>query len=156
MAVSGARASRGQRGIAAVEFTIALPLLLFLMLTTVEIGRLLSQYDTLTKSVRDAARYVAANAAVGSTDVVNITAQTTTQAQNLAVYGNINGTGTPLLPGLKASNITVADAGNGYISVTGSYTYSPMLGTTMPTFGLSSTPLSFNFPLNTVVTLRAL
>lgn len=150
------RLTREQRGIAAVEFAIALPLLLFLMLAATELGRLLIEYDTLTKLTRDAARYVAANAAVGSTDIVNISAQTATAAQNLAVYGNTNGTGTALLPGLSSSNFTIADAGNGYISVTASYTYSPMLGSAIPTFGLTASPLNTQFALNTVVTLRAL
>ena len=150
------RFAHGQRGTAALEFAIALPLLLFLMLATAEIARLLIQYDTLTKLTRDAARYIAANAAVGTTDVVSISSQTATAGQNLAVYGNTNGTGTALLPGLATSNFTVSDAGNGYIAVTATYTYSPMLGSAIPTFGLSANPLSLQFPLNTIVTLRAL
>lgn len=148
--------TRGQRGIAAVEFAIALPLLLFLMLAAADLGRLLVEYDTLTKLTRDAARYIAANSAVGTTDVVSISSQTSTAGQNLAVYGNTNGTGTALLPGLQVSNFTVADAGNGYISVTASYMYSPMFGSSIPTFGLTSQPVSMRFALNTVVTLRAL
>jgi len=156
MSFSGAQPGCRQQGIAAVEFAITLPLLLLLMLATAEFGRLFSQYDTLTKSVRDSARYVASKAAVGSTSVVNIDSATALAAQNLAVYGNVNGTGSTLLPGLKAGNITAADAGNGYISVTASYTYSPMLGSSIPTFGLTTKPLSLSFTLNTVVTLRAL
>src|SRR5262249_49021280 len=54
---------RDCRGVAALEVAIALPVLLFLMMATVEIGRLLAQYDALTKSVRGAARYLASNAA---------------------------------------------------------------------------------------------
>lgn len=155
MAFTGTRRIREQRGIAAVEFAITLPLLLLVMLATAEFGRLFCQYGTLTKAVRSAARYVATNAAVGSTNVVSISSQTATAAQNLATYGNINGTGTPLLPGLKAGSIAVGDAGNGYVSVTASYTYAPMLGS-IPTFGLTASPLSLKFTLNTVVTLKAL
>ncbi len=144
-----------QRGLAVVEFAITLPLLLFLMLATAEVGRLLSQYDTLTKSVRNGSRYVAGKAAAGTTGIVSITSQLSTEAANLVATGSIGGSGTPLLKGLTASNVTVTDAGGGYVSVSASYTYSPMLGASLPTFGLSK-PISLAFPLTTTVVMRAL
>jgi Flp pilus assembly protein TadG len=66
-----------QSGLAAVEFAITLPVLLLLMLGTAELGRMLSQYDTLTKSVRDGCRYVASQTSIvgGTTNVVSITPQ---------------------------------------------------------------------------------
>lgn len=148
--------ARSQRGIASVEFAITLPLLLLLLLATAEIGRMLSQYDTLTKTVRDGARYLAANALAGSTSTVQITSTVQTQTQNLVVTGNINGTGTPVLPGLATGNVTVSDAGNGYVSVSASYTYQPMLGA-LRTFGLTSgSSIALAIPLNTTVVMRAL
>ena len=42
-----------QRGIATIEFAICAPILLLLMLATVEVGRMLIQYNTLNKAVRD-------------------------------------------------------------------------------------------------------
>jgi Flp pilus assembly protein TadG len=138
-----------------VEVAIALPLLLLLLLATAEFGRIISQYNTLTKSTRDACRYVASNAAVGTTRIVNITAQLQTAASNLLVTGNVNGTGSPILPGLAASSVTLRDAGNGYVSVSVSYTYQPMIGSSLPTFGLGS-PVSLAFPLNSAVVMRAL
>jgi Flp pilus assembly protein TadG len=144
-----------QRGTAIVEFTISLPVLLFLMLATAEFGRILSEYNTLTKSVRDAARYLASNAAQGTTGIVNITSTVQTQTTNLVVTGNINGSGSALLPGLSASNVTVSDAGGGYVSVNVSYTYVPMIGSTLPTFGFTS-PISLNMPLKAAVIMRAL
>lgn len=144
-----------QRGLAVVEFAIALPLLLFVMLATAEVGRFLSQYDTLTKSVRDGSRYVAGKAAVGTTGIVSISSQLRTEAGNLIATGAVGGSGTPLLPGLSAANVTVTDAGNGYVTVSASYTYTPMLGASLPTFGLSS-PISLAFPLNATVVMRAL
>ena len=154
-----------ERGIAATEFAIALPLLLFLMLVTAEIGRMLSQYDTLTKAVRDGARYCASVANAGSQNVVNISNCTAAgggtggtapanATQNLVVTGNAAGTGSAVLPGLVAGNVTVADAGGGYISVSASYTYQPVLGT-LPTFGLTA-PISLAIPLNAAVVMRAL
>ena len=143
-----------QRGIAAIEFAIALPFLLLVMLATAEIGRLISQSNTLAKSVRDAARYVAANAAVGTTRVVSITPTLTTQASNLVVAGQI-ASGSALLPGLTASAVTVADAGNGYISVSASYMYQPMIAAQLPTFGLG-TPPTLARPLIATVIMKAL
>ena len=154
-----------QHGIAAVEFAIALPLLLLLLLGTAEVGRLLSQYDTLTKAVRDGARYCASRANSGTQGIVDITrcytadATTTPQTpanatQNLVVFGNWSNSGTAVLPGLVAGNVTVSDAGGGYISVSASYTYQPVIGT-LPTFGLT-TPITLAIPLNAAVVMRAL
>lgn len=145
----------GQRGVAAVEFAIALPVLLFLMMATAEFGRIMSQYDTLTKTVRDGARYLAANALANSTaQVVNVTAQMQTATANLVATGTTNAGGTPLLPGLAPGNVTAIDLGNGYISVAATYTYQPMLAS-LPTFGLTG-PLSLAIPLKATVVMRPL
>src|SRR5579863_993013 len=89
-----------QRGVAALETAIALPVLLMLLMVTAEVGRLLSQYDTLTKAVRDGARFLASNSLGGTSGVVVLSAPIPAQTQYLVVFGNINGTGTPILPGL--------------------------------------------------------
>jgi len=138
-----------------VEFAITLPFLLFLMLATAELGRVLDQYDTLTKAVRDGARYAASTSALGSTGLVSITPQIQTAVANLVATGDVNGTESALLPGLSASSVTVSDAGNGYVSVSATYTYQPMLGATLPTFGLGS-PISLSFTLNAAAVMRAL
>ena len=144
-----------ERGTAIVEFAIVLPLLLFLLLATAEVGRLLSEYDTLNKAVRDAARYLAANALAGTTGVVGITPQVQTATINLVVTGNTAGSGSALLPGLAAGNVTVTGLANGYVSVAAAYTYVPMLGPTLPTFGVTA-PMSLSVPLNATVVMRPL
>ena len=53
---------RGCRGLAMVEFVIVAPLLMLLMLTVGEFGRVFFQYNTLTKAVREGARYAAGQA----------------------------------------------------------------------------------------------
>jgi Flp pilus assembly protein TadG len=143
------------RGIATVEVAISLPVLFFVLMATVEIGRLLSQYQTLTKSVRDGARYLAANALQGTTGVLSITPAVQGATANLVVKGNVLGTGQALLPGLSAGNITVSNAGGGLVSVAATYTYQPLLGATLPRFGFGSAT-SFGFPLNATVVMRAL
>ena len=139
---------RCERGVAIVEFAIAAPLLLLLLLATAELGRMLSQYDTLNKAVRDGARYLAGNALQGTTGVVVITPTLQTATVNLVVTGNTAGTGSALLPGLAASNVSVSSLGSGYVSVAATYAYVPMVGSRLPTFGLSA-------PINVAINLTA-
>lgn len=84
-----------QRGAALVEFALILPFLLILVALTTELGRAIHYYGTLTKSVREAARYLSVRAP--NTYVV--------QARNIIVYGNPGGTGTAQVPGLSAANV---------------------------------------------------
>lgn len=86
-----------QRGSAALEFALILPLLLLLAMATTEFGRAIYQYNTIVKSVRQAARYLSVQ-----TPNTNIA-----QAKNLVVYGNVAGTGTPLVAGLAVSQVSV-------------------------------------------------
>ena len=146
---------RVSRGIATVELAIALPVLLLLLTATVEVGRLLSEYDTLAKSVRNAARYLASNSLQGTTGVVSITPQVQSATANLVVSGNVNGTGGSLLPGLVSANVVVTNVGAGYVSVSASYTYQPLLGATLPTFG-NGPPVALGFPLVATTVMRAL
>lgn len=130
------------------EFAIGLPVLLFLLFATAELGRLISQYNTLTKAVRDGVRYAASQAVAGTSGVISITPAIQTAVANLVVTGSTAGTGAPLLPGLSTSNVNVTDAGGGYVSVSASYTYQPMVGARLPTFGLGA-------PINVSLTLNA-
>lgn len=87
--------NRKQKGVAIVEFALVLPFLLLLTFITTEYGRAIWQYNTVTKSVRDAARYLSTQQP--GTHI--------TEARNLAVYGNLAGTGTPLALGLTLENV---------------------------------------------------
>lgn len=147
--------ARKQRGVATIEFAICAPVLFLLMLATAEFGRVMFQYNTLVKAVRDGARYAASNAAVGNTRVVNITTARRNETRNLVVTGNIGGTGTPLLPGLTVNNVTVTDVGSGFIQVAASYTYIPMIGSTLPTFGFGA-PINLARTMPATVVMRAL
>lgn len=145
--------ARKQRGVATIEFAICAPVLFLLMLATAELGRLLIQYNTLAKSVRDGARYAAA-AASDSRRVVNITPAMRTATTNLVVTGNTAGTGAPLLAGLAAANVTISNAGNGFISVAVSYDYSPLLGAALPMFGFGNA-IDLSMTLSAAVIMRA-
>lgn len=144
-----------QRGLATLEFALCAPVLLLLMLATAEIGRVFFQYNSLNKQVRDAVRYAATNAGVGSTRVVNITTAVRDASRNLVVYGNTAGTGVVLLPGLTTGNVTVGSTAAGYVSITANYVYQPMVGGTLPVFGLGN-DINLNFTLDASVWMRAL
>jgi hypothetical protein len=87
--------NRKQHGVALVEFALILPFLLMLSIITFEFGRAIWQYNQLTKSVRDAARYLS----------IQTPGTKITQARNLMVYGNLGGSGAPLVYGLSTSNV---------------------------------------------------
>ena len=91
--------SARQRGVAIIEFTIVLPILVVLLLAVAEIGRAFLQFNTLTRAVRDSARYVSANALNGASQTIDIStaAAVYSEAQHLVVYGNVGNSGTPLL-----------------------------------------------------------
>jgi Flp pilus assembly protein TadG len=144
-----------QRGIATLEFAICAPVLLLLMLATAEVGRMLIQYNTLNKAVRDGARYTVREAANGSTGTVAITNTVRDNTRNLVVTGTMAGTGTPLLPGLTVANVTVTDAGGGFVAVSATYTYQPLLGAALPTFGPRGA-ITTSIPLTATVVMRAL
>jgi Flp pilus assembly protein TadG len=143
------------RGIATIEFVLAVPVLMLLVFAIAELGRAFVQYTVLANSIRNAARYVAGQALNGSTGLVSVSAQLQTQGQNLAAYGSIAG-GTPILPGLTPSQITVANAGNGNVSVSVEYPYASIFGATLPNFGFSGDPISLVFDMTAAATLRAL
>jgi Flp pilus assembly protein TadG len=144
------------RGLAAVEFTVTVPFLLMLLLAGAELGRAFVHYTTLSSSVRDAARYVSEHSINGTTGLVALTATTITGARNLAVFGNILGTGNPKLPNYQTSQIQVVDVGGGNVRVFALYPYQPMLGATLPGqfYGGGSTSMSFN--MHVAVTMRAI
>jgi Flp pilus assembly protein TadG len=128
-----------QKGVALVEFALVLPFLLVLSIMTAEFGRAIWEYNTLTKSVRDGARYLA----------IQTPGTKITQARNLIVYGNLSGTGAPLARGLSAANVpdpTWQTAGTGPVINTvtvriSGYTFSPMFASA---FGASFGSVTFS------------
>lgn len=90
------------RGAVAVEFAILLIPLLLLVLGAAEFGRVLYQYNTLVKSVRDSVRHLS-HLNPTSSDYPD----TQIEAKCLAVYGNTGCSGDTLLPGLTASMVSI-------------------------------------------------
>lgn len=123
-----------QAGTAAVELALLLPLVAFMMFLVAESGRALYQYNTLNKSVRDAAQYLARYGMHIGTGVLAPTSAQETRARNLAVYGSPVAGTTPLLPGLKASNVAITyqrlygSGADNAVTVTATYAYQPLFG----------------------------
>lgn len=143
-----------QRGLALVETAITLPFLLFVMLAATEFTNAFIQHMSLTKAVRDGARW-AAEEAIGGSDVVDLTAALQLEARNLVVYGNRSGAGTPTVYGLTVSDVTVTDVGGGNIEVSVNYPYNSIFGSVLPSFGYGSS-ISLLFNMSATVTMRAL
>lgn len=129
---------RRQQGVALVEFALVLPILLMMTCIVTEFGRAYYQYNTITKSVREAARYLSVRAPGVDID----------KAKNIVVYGNPSGTGTPLVPGLSISNVSIPDWGtagsyptfNTVSVVVTNYTFVPMVTNA---FGLAFKNITF-------------
>jgi Flp pilus assembly protein TadG len=119
-----------QNGIAIIEFAIAAPVVLFLMLAVAEFGNALFTYNTLTKSLRDGARQLASTATVGSTGVVNPSATDISEAINLIAYGRRT-PGEPVLPDLSPANVSwnlvTTTGGQQLIAMRVDYPYQPLL-----------------------------
>ena len=136
------------------EYVLFAPLLVLLMLATAEFGRAMMHYNALTKTLRDSVRFVAENAITNSTQVVNINATTRTQAQNLAVYGNTGGNGSPVLPGLAIADITVTGTLTGDVEVSALYDYQPIFAS-IPAL-VAGGSISTTFTFDAGVRMRAL
>lgn len=102
-------------GVAMVEFAIILPLLLMLLFGITELGRALYQQNSLYKAVESGARYLARSNGTLDTNAGcakrSSWATHESAATKLIVYGNVAGTGTPLLPFLDDSDVTTITVG---------------------------------------------
>jgi len=147
--------ARKQRGAAMVETVVVAPLLLFLVLLTAEVTNAFVDHNTLSKATRNGARYLASNAALGTTGIVVLRPEVIAAARNLVVFGNVAGSGNAVLDGLTTANVQVTDLGGNNVQLTTNYAYSGLLGGSLPSFGYGSdTGLVMN--LQATVSMRAL
>lgn len=132
----------GQGGLATVEFAIIVPVLLLMLLAVAEVGRALYQYNTLTKAVRDSARYYSSH----TDDVAG--------AQRLVQYDGISGG--PLLPPPLPQFPTPPSFDGEWVTVTAQYAFQFLPGNPLPAlmgwFGGGQGPIVMTASL----TMRAL
>jgi len=154
------RCKQHQAGFATTEMVIVLPLLLLLLLGTAEFGRVLYQYEALTKSIRDAARYGSSHALTAELGYIDTTHPEWTAVQqdikNLVVCGMKSCVGqTALLDNLAVTDVSVTAPDGEHLRVDATYYFEPIFGNTLSLFGLGGS-IALNFPLRSSITLRAL
>jgi Flp pilus assembly protein TadG len=96
------RFAREERGAQLVELAIVLPIFLMMFGAAAEFGRYFYEYTTLDKAARAGSRYLA-SAAVNSNEDA--------RAKNIVIYGNPDGTGTPIVKGLTTANVVISRSG---------------------------------------------
>ena len=94
------RFRRYDRGLHLVEFSLVIPIMLILFGAVAEFGRYFYEYTTVAKAARVGARYLASKSVASGKDYSG-------DAKNLVVFGNIAGTGAPVLEGLSANNVDI-------------------------------------------------
>ena len=103
----------GQEGAALVEFTVLVPLLLGLMAGFIEFGLALQQHHLVQKSMRDATRYLSQVPGYDAATPLDATSCNSTptggvlQAKNLAIFGNVAGTGATKIDGWVYGDVCV-------------------------------------------------
>lgn len=150
---------QAQRGVALVEFTLVLPMLLLLLLSLGEFGRMLYQYNVLLQASRDAGRFVASQAWNSTLGAVSLSSTLQTQTKNVAVYGVPANTGTAVVSGLTTANVAVAAVGTDHVRVTITYNFCPVIGSgncagSIP--GFFGSQIALSIPLVATTVMRAL
>lgn len=138
-----------------VEFAIALPLLLLLLLAIAEFGRMLYHYNNLLQANRDAVRYLAGQAWNSNLGQVEIDPVLEARTKNLAVYGApAPQPGNEVVPGLTTGDVQVSTVGTEHVQVRISYVFQPVIGNGLPALIGDAMPL--NFPLVATTVMRGL
>jgi Flp pilus assembly protein TadG len=115
--------ARDERGTQLVELAIVLPVLILMLGAAAEFGRFFYTYQTLAKATRAGARYLTTETAAGSSDP---------KAENLVVYGDPAGDGSPVVEGLTTGQVQITRTGGTSafpervtVKIVG-YTYEPL------------------------------
>lgn len=150
---------RKESGLATVEMAIAVPVLLLTLLLTAEFTRVLYQYNTLSKLVRDGSRFLSAAELIG-VQQPTLSNESIVATKNLVISGLPQG-GDPLLNGLTADDvlIEVNESGTGgtsryYVTVSAEYRYVPIVGS-LNGMGFLPTKTSFDFNLSALSSMRS-
>lgn len=141
-----------QRGVAAIEATIALPILFLMFYAVGEFGRLLYQYNQLNSLARNASRHLMSYTSTNSTGIKGVSDSVVSQVRNMAVTGQLDG-GTPLLRGLTTDNVTVS-VNQTLATVTVTYDWTPIFGESIPGFFGDAVDLSWD--ISATSTMRPL
>lgn len=155
MRLTSSRTAQG--GMAMVEFAIALPLLVLMLLGVAEFGRMLFQYNSLLQASRDAGRYAAGKAWDATLGKVDLNTTLQTEIKNVAVYGVPSTAAgfSSVVPGLTTGDVLVQQSASDdrYVEVRITYSFQLVVGVLPSLFG-DDIPLSVE--LSSSVVMRAL
>jgi Flp pilus assembly protein TadG len=128
-----------QCGVVAIEFALVIIPLMIIVFGITEFGRAFTQYNTIAKSARDAARYLSTQAPG------NATGQQDTAAC-IAVYGEgyTSCSGAGLLPGLTTAMVQICDA-TSPINCPNNLASNNGVGTNMVTLTIGGDPAPYSF-----------
>ena len=140
-------------GLAIVEFTIMLPLMLFLLLATAEVGRFIYTYNALTKNAEVGARFLSRHAMDGL-QTIQLSPAKLDELKNLVVYGDIDGGTSSSVDYLTINDVDVAVSDGVFLQINISLSYQPIFGNTLSIPGMGDLDLSI--PMNTGIKMRAI
>ncbi|PMG94438.1 TadE/TadG family type IV pilus assembly protein [Vibrio breoganii] len=121
------------KGLAALEMMFVLPILLLLLVTVFEIGRMFVHYTSLNKALQNGVRS-AVKETYGTERLSDIA--DTDYVKSMVVYGqdSLDGQMAPILPGFSVTDVSVESGSTDYVTVTANYDYAPIFNT-MPITG---------------------
>ncbi|KHA60239.1 hypothetical protein NL53_11660 [Vibrio variabilis] len=136
---------RKQKGLAAVEMIITIPVLLLILMAITEVGNAFIRYNTLNKMAQNGIRY-ATTEITGTASYDQIA--DVNAIKNIVVYGSstVGDGAKAMVDGLTTSDVNVNHAG-GYVTVTINHNYTPMMGS-------FRSGMNFSFPLNASAMMR--
>lgn len=105
-----ARFRRDDRGAAAVEFALVLPILVVLVFGIVDFGRALFAYNYLTAAVREGGRFAAVQ--------TSASAQAAVRTRMAEYLGQLNSLALPAVPAANITSVPNDAANPRYITVT--------------------------------------
>ncbi|MBW3698325.1 pilus assembly protein [Vibrio sp. T187] len=135
-----------QKGLAAVELVIGIPVLLLLLVGVLEVARVFIELNTLNKAVRVGARYASTQTDASGCGPVMADQS---DIKQLVVYGTLNAGTSALLNNWQTSDITVSCENNLYVTVSAVYTFEPKFVSTIP-----ATEISLAVPMNASTVMR--
>lgn len=141
-----------QKGLAAIEFALAMPAMMIILAGVLEVGNIFMQYNSLTRVVQAGARFAVTEsfgtAGVKCTDIKG----KLTSIQNVVVYGKATGGSDAALDSFTVSDVSVncdETDSDRVATVTADYDYTPKLAPSIP-----FTQTSFSFTLSASSVMR--
>lgn len=139
---------RKQKGLAAIELIIGLPVLLIFLVAVLEVARALIEMNTLNKAVRIGARYAFTQSeAAGCGPITAASSQA--NIKQLVVYGTLTDGATALIDTLTTNDVTVSCENNLFVTVSASHTFQPLFSATIP-----NTNFSLAIPMDASTVMR--